>query len=220
MIPKELENHPQIVALKEKMAEESLKTAEEMSKRAKYKIQIWFKSDRSLQKPVAYSLSAWESGKRLHGGGDEMMFICRRQPGAPKITPFEVANVSNKRKNLTETGCGGLIPGEMVMGSSVVCPHCHIHHDPAHIGDSIFYRTNMTKASEIVTIWWRHLACDADIYVKFQPNDPRTIMMSRAYSARTAREKKGLTIYPLANILKDTAHGASVESRFKALFTS
>ena len=56
--------------------------------KAKHKIQIWFKSDRSLTKPIAFSLSAWQSGLRLHGGGDEMMFICRRHEKARHVAPF------------------------------------------------------------------------------------------------------------------------------------
>ena len=85
--------------LEQKIAEENKKSAEEMAKKADYKIQIWFRSERSINKPLTYSLSFWESGKRLHGGGDEMMYICRRHKTAQTATPFEVANVLNKTEN-------------------------------------------------------------------------------------------------------------------------
>ena len=122
--------------LEVRIQEEAAKSAEEMAKKADYKIQIWFKSDRSLTKPVAYTLSFWESGKRLHGGGDEMMYICRRHADAPKVTPFEVGHVA--KKEIGEGGCSGLIPGGLLSpGGLVVCPHCNIRHMATQIGDSI-----------------------------------------------------------------------------------
>lgn len=196
--------------------EESRKTAEEMAKKAKYKIQIWFRSTRSMHKPVAYSLSFWESGKRLHGGGDEMMFICRRHNHAPKLKPFDVAMA----KKTTVRGCDGLIPGGLADTGVIVCPHCHVKHKPDQIGDSIFYRTSIDQASVVLANWWRKLDGNADLYAKYSPEDPRSILMARNYDYRTAREKKGLTIYPLQNILKDTLSGATIESRFKAFITA
>ena len=211
------EDHAKLDAFQRAITRESAIAAEEMKKKAAYKIQIWFKSNRSSHGNVAFSLSAWESGKRLHGGGDEMMFICHRQKGAPKVTPFDVAAPNAKRK-ATPRGCGGLIPGGTVHHSgTVVCLHCHMKHDTEHIGDSIFYNCSMHNAAEVLTKWWLHLAGNADIYVKYSPQDPRTVMMSREYSARVAREKKGLTIYPLCNIIADTAAGADLTLRFKAL---
>lgn len=206
--------------LEKRIMDEAEKTAAEMATRAKYKIQIWFRSERSLHTPATYSLSFWESGKRLHGGGDEMLFICRRHADAPKISPFAMANAA-KRKQVSESGCGGMISGDQISPEGiVVCPHCLLQHRTDQIGDSIFYKTSINNAATILANWWRKLGCNADIYAKYSPTDPRTVMMSRTYSPRKAREKKGLTIYPLANILKDTLSGATLESRMRAFITA
>jgi hypothetical protein len=200
-----------------KIDAENLKAAEAAQRKATYKIQIWFRSNRTLHAPIAYSLSFWESGKRLHGGGDEMMLICRRNEGAQRLTPFD--RVSSKSNN--GLGCNGLIPGGIAEDKGViVCPHCYAKHEMGQIGDSIFYRTSAEQAAERLAWWWRKLDCSADIYAKFNQTDPRTVMMARNYDARTAREKKGLTIYPLENILKDTLTGSTLESRFKAFITA
>jgi len=199
-----------------KIEEENLKAAEASAKKAKYKIQIWFRSARSMHAPVAYSLSFWESGKRLHGGGDEMMFICRRHQDAPRLSNFDLAASTAK----SDRGCNGLISGDIAQNTGIVlCPHCHASHRLDQIGDSIFYRTTISQAAERLAWWWRKLD-GADIYAKYSPTDPRTVMMQRAYDARTAREKKGLTIYPLENILKDTLAGSTLEARFKAFLTA
>ncbi len=202
--------------LNQKLEQEAVKSAEEMAKRAEHKIQIWFRSTRSMHKPVAFTLSFWESGKRMHGGGDEMMFICRRHNTAPKLKPFDMAMAKTK----SVRGCDNLIPGGLADSGVIVCPHCHVKHRPDQIGDSIFYRTTIDQAADIIAMWWRKLGGRADLYAKYNPQDPRSIMMAQNYDYRTAREKKGLTIYPLQNILKDTLNGATLESRIKAFITA
>jgi hypothetical protein len=200
-----------------KIALENKKADEERAKKAKYKIQVWFRSNRSMHKPVTFSISFWESGKRLHGGGDEMMFICRRHESAPSMRPFEMAAAKVK----TEKGCNNLISGDLAQETGmVVCPHCHVAHRLDQIGDSIMYNLSINQAAEKLAWWWRKIGSNADIYAKYSPTDPRTVMMSRNYNYRTAREKKGLTIYPLENILKDTLSGSTLESRFRAFITA
>jgi hypothetical protein len=203
--------------LRLKLEDEAEKQKEKLAKKAGHKIQLWFKSDRKLHGDVAFSLSFWESGKRMHGGGDEMMFVCRRHVQAPKVQPFEVVSPKTKAG---PRGCDGLIPGGLVQAGRVICPHCQTHHHTEQIGDSIFYRTTMSKAADILAYWWRKLNCDADIYVKYTPADPRVILMGRAVGLEKARRLKGLTVYPLERIIKDTAAGSTVESRFKALLTA
>ena len=75
---------------KEQLRKEKEKALNANKIKGKYKIQIWFRSDRSLSKPIAFSLSAWQSGMRLHGGGDEMMFICQRHKEARNLMPQEL----------------------------------------------------------------------------------------------------------------------------------
>jgi hypothetical protein len=197
----------------EEIKEEGEKTAAEMEKKARYKLQVFFQSERSDKKPIAFTLSVLESGKRLHGGGDECLFICRRQRGAA-AKPFDVMGKEVK----SPMGCGGFITGDLVSEEgTMVCPHCLLPHKSSEVGDSVFFRLSADKASTVLANWWRRLGCDADIYLKYSPFDVRVKMMQDAYGVRKARELKGMTIYPLENILKDTSAGSSVESRFRAL---
>ena len=83
--------------------------------------------------------------------------------------------------------------------------------------DSVFFRLSADKAASVLEQWWYRLGSNADIYMKYSPFDVRVKMMQDAHGVRKARELKGMTIYPLENILKDTANGASVHSRFRAL---
>ena len=197
----------------EEIQAETAKTAAEMEKKARYKIQLFFQSERSDKKPMAFTLSVWESGKRLHGGGDECLFICRRQRGAV-AKPFDVMGKEVK----SPMGCGGFISGDLVSDDGkMVCPHCLLPHTSTEVGDSVFFRLSADKAASVLEQWWYRLGGNADIYMKYSPFDVRVKMMQDAYGVRKARELKGMTIYPLENILKDTANGTSVHSRFRAL---
>jgi hypothetical protein len=185
--------------------------------KSKYKIQIWIKSDRSIHKPLTFSLSLWESGKRLNGGGDESMWICRKKPSAPKPkAPFGVATRTFK-KEAQPDGCGSPIPGDHAVYGRILCPHCGLSWDTEFIADALFYRVPVEKAAEIITTWYRLLDSSCDIYVKFRPEDVRVKMMAREYGVHHARQHKGMVIYPNANLIKDCINGATVESRIKAL---
>lgn len=203
-------------ALSERIEAENERRKAAMDARAKYKMQIWFRSNRSTKKPLEFSLSFWESGKRLHGGGDEALFLCRRNTDAPRISLADQMMVRNGR-----IGCDSLISGEIAEETGVVvCPNCYTRHKLTEIGDAIFYRLTVDQAAEKLAWWFRKIGGNADLYAKYCPTDPRVAMMSRHYDARTAQEKKGLTIYPLANLLKDTLAGASLEGRIKAFITA
>ena len=191
--------------------------------RAKWKIQVWIKSDRSVHKPIAFTLSFWESGKRLHGGGDESAFICRRRTNAPRpaMPPFLALGGKSPFKNPVHAdGCGSIIPGDIASGGFTVCPDCGMRWDTEHIGDSIFYRVPVETAAVVITEWFRRLNSDCDIFVKFRPEDVRVKMMGLEYGTHIAMQLKGLMIYPLARIIQDTTAGASLESRFKAMLLS
>lgn len=201
----------------QKLLAEQAKALNEQQMKGKYKIQIWFKSDRSLNKPITFSLSAWQSGMRLHGGGDEMMFICKRHADARNLVPAELKFRDPDSKVLpTLRGCGLFIPGENSANGRVICPHCGANHDAEHVGDSVLYKLPADKAAAILVEWFHKLEDSADLYAKFSPTDPRTIMMAKNFDLKTAREKKGLTIYPYKNIMQDISNGSTLENRFKA----
>lgn len=196
---------------------EKAKHLNEQKLKGKYKIQVWFKSDRSNKKPMAFSVSAWQSGKRLHGGGDEMMFICRRHADAPLIKSKDLKfRTADHKVEPTPRGCNLFIPGDMNINDIISCPHCGAQHHAEHIGDSVYYRLDADNAAKVLVDWYHRLEDCADIYAKYSPTDPRTIMMANNYDPFTARSKKGLTIYPWKNILQDVSNGSTLHSRFKA----
>ena len=191
--------------------------AENKLTRAAYKIQIWIKSGRSHTKPLLFSLSIWASGKRLHGGGDESLFICRRRPEAKRPTaPFGTA-ASMAASAPSPDGCDWPIPVSSVGGGRAVCPNCDTVWDTEQIADSIMYNTTVTKAADILAYWFRRVGEDADINVKYRDDDIRVVTMAKTHGLDKARRLKGLTVYKLDRIVRDTIGGSTLETRFKAL---
>ena len=67
---------------------------------------------------------------------------------------------------------------------------------------------------------FRELGSNADIYLKFHKTDIRYIALERAKGPEVARRLKGMHIYALKNIIKDTSSGAALVGRFMAFLTS
>lgn len=219
---------PQISAKQKKMLEQEV--------RAKYKIEVHFGKDRSIStlKASVGAILIWESGRRFHGGGDEKMYWC----GYAKEAGFT-----------GDTICGKPIKSSLFGYHHVVCPHCQrecflgpdskrshikaarktgkdvegLERLPIVMGEMMFRLPPQKLAVELER-QWRNLECNADIYLKYHPTDIRVRAAEEVASTPDqydkARRMRGLLIYPLKNILKDTVAGASVQKRFLAMVTA
>lgn len=179
---------------------------------ALYKIEVFFGPNRTLSGPNSCTIKFWESGRRLHGGGDDLMFMCRN------------------RQNLSE-GCGKLFSSDFVRNSIAICPACHkaingemcvrslaFRDERAAGGED--YRIETRKLADLLAKYWRRLDGNADVYLKFDKSDIRYRMIEREMGPVKAKELRGLSIYPLRNILSDTAGGTDLGDRMFAFLTA
>jgi len=168
--------------------------------RARFKIEVTFDKDRTVQGPNLLGIQVWESGKRLHGGGDELCFFCK-----------------DAKEDL---GCWGIIPPDAVKGGVAYCPHCEKAVNSVRLTTMKVGRVTTQNLATELEKMWRQLGCNADIYLKYHKTDIRYVSMERAMGPGAARKLKGMHIYTLSNILKDTSAGAEVHSRFVAFLSS
>lgn len=195
--------------------------------RARYKIEVLFHRNRSslAHKPSPVMVLIWESGKRLHGGGDEKMYWC----GYPD--------------------CGKPISSDDFAYMHVVCPHCkkeqfldpdgqrqHIKNAKAEGKDTAGLKrmplvvgeklANLTppKLAELLAKTWYQLEGQADVYFKYSPHEIRydklhetTADMDRLERVRIQR-KPG--IYTLARIRADIANGSDLTGRLLAMIVA
>ena len=177
--------------------------------RAKYKIEVEFLGPdekgypgRTSKGPNRLGVKVWESGKRFHGGGDELMFWCLSS----------IKGVAG--------GCGGIMSADNIRNGIAYCPHCkNMMNMEAMTDTRAGFFTNQSLAKELLKLF-RALGSDCDIYIKFHKTDIHYIAMERDKGPEVAARLKGMHIYPLKNILKDTASGADLGKRFIAFLNS
>lgn len=167
--------------------------------RAKYKIEIKFRDERSLLDDVSIGWQAYESGKHLHGGGDELIYWC----------------ISTSDR---DNGCGAPIVGNNIIQGIALCTGCHRQINAALLTSNFVIRMTLKRLAQETAKIWRKLEGSADIYCKFNPGDIRYKIMEGKLGSDEARKLQGLFIYPLSNIIKDTSAGSSLESRLEAFF--
>jgi hypothetical protein len=202
------------------------------TKTARYRIQVQFGKDRTIQGPNVCGITLWESGRKFHGGGDTLMYWCAEMDTVDPKTGAMLHKGTG--------GCGGIIPDAFINAATVStktgdpvarqllaqCPHCGGVIPADRLTSIKTYRATTDRLAEILSdLWHKHLAegglnGDADVYLKYSRHDMRYIAMEAQLGSERARELKGLSLYPLANILKDALGGATVESCFRAFLKS
>ena len=181
-------------------AEKTLGLAKEL--RAKYKIEVTFVEGRTMHGPNKCGIQLWESGKRFHGGGDELMYWCK------------------DNRDGENGGCWGAITGDCIKGGVAYCTHCNRAVNPEYLTNmKIGNVTSQNLAKELVKLF-RQLDSNADIYIKYHKTDVHYVAMEAAKGPDVARRLKGMHIYTLRNIVTDTAAGADLGKRFFAFLTS
>lgn len=169
---------------------------------ATYKIEVLFGPKRTTNGPNAVRIMCWLSGSKMHGGGDESMFFCKD------------GTVDNGE------GCWFPIPPGQVKNGVAFCTVCN----RGIMADKLTIQkegrvTTKELSNELVRIF-RQLNSNADIYVKYNSDDIHYVAMLRQRGEAVAKRLMGLSIYPLTNILKDTAAGADLGKRLYTFLTS
>jgi len=202
------------------------------TKTARYKIQVQFGKERTTNGPNVLGITLWESGRKLDGEGDTLMYWCSEMD--------EVNPKTGKMLHKGTAGCGGIISDAFINAATISsrsgergarqllarCPHCEGVVAAERLTSIMTYRVTTDRLAEILAgLWGNNLAVgglcgSADIYLKYHWTDMHYIAMEAQLGHDKAREMKGAVIYPLANLLKDTMSGSAVEDRLRAFLKS
>lgn len=189
--------------------------------RAKFKLEVQFGKGRAGRgirsaQPFAGVMSAWLSGSKFHGGGDEKIFEC---PGCGAwILPHQIT-----QRTVVQKVNGRDVEEFMSLS---YCGECaKIWKSEQTIGERLYKLTEQNWAFAILKMFQR-LEMDADIYLKYHPIDIRYKTMMEMARNRggeelaKAKKNRGLHIYPLKNIIKDTKHGSDLYGRIRAFINA
>ena len=175
--------------------------------KAKFKIEVLFSKNFSLHKTVAGAISFWESGTKLHGGGDAIMHIC---PG----------------KKLGRSDCDAFIPDPSHGLGFLVCPRCLQLWDGEQVYGQVLYRLPLQRWADVLEGFYLKLQGNADLVMKRYPGSLRQAAENEqkkqqfGESLGEVRGSRQSIVYPLANIIKDTSAGASLNGRILAFLRS
>lgn len=205
-----IEHAPELSAEEKEILENRKKAFDKLLSaegKAKYKIEVLFAHTRSSHTNAAGALSIWESGTKLHGGGDTKMYWC---PG----------------KELKLSDCTGFIPDASNGYGHLVCPRCQKVWSGDQVFGEIFYRLDAWKWAQVLLKHYAFLEHNADVYLKYPRIDLRVasrqeqakqLMGEKLAKARIERQQY---IYPLRNIITDTSAGSDLLTRFHAFLTA
>lgn len=168
--------------------------------KARFKIEVTFGPKRTIPGPNLLGIQIWESGKRLNGGGDDLAFWCKSLK--------------------SDEGCWNVITSDNIRGGIAVCPSCQRMVNAELLTNMKIGRVTTKNLSVLLEKTFRSLGHSADIYLKYDQQDIRVLAMERQKGRNVARRLKGMHIYPLKNILKDTANGTNLANRIHAFLTS
>lgn len=185
---------------KETMQTQIIKDDKKQDIRGKYKIEVMFDKNRTSLGPNLLGIQLWESGKKFNGDGDEMMYWCMDLK--------------------TNQGCKSPIPADSIKGPFAMCPSCKQGIMIEHATNMRVLRVSTRVLADELASLFRKVGQNADIYVKYNRDDPHYIAMEKSSGAAVAKKLRGMHIYPLKNILKETMNGASLEDRFFAFLTA
>lgn len=178
--------------------------------KATYKIEVLFGKARSTaQKPTPGVISFWVSGNRLHGGGDEKLYLC---PG----------------KILKRSECERPLVDHYNNATGIVCPGCGTIWKHEQVIGELLLNLPMQHWADVVLKYFKVLNQDCDIYLKFAPEDIRSMTKAQVDKAtwkgtqvlERARNKRAKAVYRLVNILKDISAGADLLKRFRAFLVA
>jgi len=184
--------------------------------KARYKIEVHFGKGRTTAGPNVGAISVYESGNRLNGEGDEMMYICAQRD---RGLALNIPNGKDQPVTRGADGCGAFISGASLRGGLAACPSCKSIINAEQLTSTLLFNLTTEALAERIVRWFDKLEGDCDIYLKYHPDDIRYRAMADVRGLDAARSLRGLTIYPLANIVKDVGNGSTLKSRFQALLS-
>jgi hypothetical protein len=164
-------------------------------KRAKYKIEVTFSSHYRANQHYPGALSFWLSGSKLHGGGDEKIYLCPT--------------------------CQVLILPHAQGYGHLVCAKCGVTWKGEQVKGEVFHRSTTQAWVHHLYFWFRALDFDADLYIKRPKVDIRVAAdleqaRQRGGEVLQKARRREVVIYPLYHLIKDTAAGASIPDRIHA----
>ncbi len=206
-----LENAPVLSAEEQDTLKKKMEAMDKLlseQQKAKYKIELFMNGkERGLNRPYGGILCIWESGTKLHGGGDEKVYECPAESfGYPP--------------------CNGLMGSSFQGYGHLVCPLCKRVWKGEQVHGDRIARLSIQNWAHLTYNYFIRLNHNADIYLKYLRYDlhaAAAIELDKDHGGEKlgqVRIKRMKVIYPLKNLIKDTASGKDILSCLRSFLAA
>jgi len=201
---------------------------DEEKDKAKYKIEVLFHPTlRSslAHKPSPAMITLWESGKRLHGGGDEKMYWCGYGDCWMPLFPDDFGYMHVvcrycKREQFLDNDSRA---AHIRMLKKEKRSSDGIERLPT-VGGERLVNLPPPKLADLLVKVWNQLGGESDVYFKHAKKkisyDKLHETTSDLDNLELVRVQRQPGIYTLKSIRKDIASGADLRSRFLAMIVA
>ena len=182
--------------------------------RAKYKLEIQFHEARSTNMPFVGVMYFLLNGNKFNGGGDSKVYLCATDTCHGIIEPSEQVVT-----NLDEDP-------EQIKPAKMLCPKCNTICLAGDLWGERLLRLYSAGWAKAILENFRYLEQNADVsivlhYSELQKSTKLEIdKQADGDVVREARRVRRKAIYPLRNIISDTANGAELYNRFLAFINA
>jgi hypothetical protein len=179
--------------------------------RARYKLEVAFTEKRSVHQPFGGFIVAFSNGGFAHGGGDEAVYFCSGSKEGPDGRP---------------RACNAPLDLRWIGKTSAVCPVCRSVVKPRELTGQIYAKLSVQHWATLMTRIFKILDCNADLRIGVLRGDLRAATEKEQERERRGddfakiRSQRTWVVYPLTNIIKDTAAGADLYSRIRAFLSA
>lgn len=199
-------------ALEEKLNDVFKSAVEDLDNvRARFKLELVFVEGRSAYRAYPGLVVAWTNGGFANGGGDESIMFC--------------GNEIEAKGGGTKQCCAPIDP-KLVSRGVAVCASCQRASNPKKLQGQRFARLYTQQWVDLLVQYFVLLGCNADIRIGIMRGELRKasgLELERNHGGeklRAVRDSREWIIYPLGNIIKDTASGSSLQKCFRAFLSA
>lgn len=171
--------------------------------KAQFKLEAFLLGGPRKTVDVKGLFSFYTNGGFLNGGGDAGVYLCPQviEPGKHCYAPIDA---------------------QFITAGKAVCTACRRVTDAKELVGQLVVTAPISRWAQLMVRFFYALNCSADVVLNVERQSLRRATQEELERHRggeryaaVARERECI-VYPLANIIQDTASGAGLETRFRA----
>lgn len=174
--------------------------------RSRFVLDVMFNEERSMHHPFVGMISVFTNGGALSGGGDEKVYMCPQKVDKDGQTKI----------------CAAPLPPNLIKHKVGLCLACKRPSEDKNFIGEVLFKLPMGTWAKVMERYFYRLDCNADFRISVFKNDLHSAAQQeqehqmRGDKLNKVRREREYVRYRLAQIIKDTSTGATLQGRLNA----